>query len=163
MDKRRGRFVVPIGVLKLVKASLLLTFGIVAMVAGPGPFARGAGHAALWLGGMPGRHVLHRVAAKLLSLDGEDAKKLALVALAYAAVFVVEGVGLLKRKVWAEWLTVVVTASFIPIEIYELVVHFGAGKVVALMLNVVIVIYLLAVRLGDRRVPLRAVAARLAR
>jgi uncharacterized membrane protein (DUF2068 family) len=163
VNKPRGRFVVPIGVLKLVKASLLLTLGIVGMLVGPGRFGRLVQDAALWLGGMPGRHVLHRVAAKLLSLDGGDAKKLALGALAYSAVFAVEGVGLLGRKVWAEWLTVVVTASFIPIEIYELVVHFGAGKVVALVLNVAVVIYLLALRLGERRAPFRAVAARLAR
>ena len=32
-----------------------------------------------------------------------------------------EGVSLLLRKRWAEYFTVIVTASFIPLEIYELV------------------------------------------
>jgi uncharacterized membrane protein (DUF2068 family) len=45
--------------------------------------------------------------------------------------------------VWAEWLTVGVTASLIPFEIYELVSHATLGKVLALIANVAIVIYLL--------------------
>ena len=44
---------------------------------------------------------------------------------------------------WAEWLTVVSTAGLIPIEIYELVKEFNAVKVVVLIVNVLIVIYLI--------------------
>jgi uncharacterized membrane protein (DUF2068 family) len=150
VHERHGRYVVLIGVVKLAKASLLLTIGGVCMLAGAERMARIAEGAALWLGAMPGRHVIHRVALKLWSLDGGDARKLAVLSLAYAAVFAVEGVGLVMEKAWAEWMTVGVTASFIPIEIYEIVVHFGPGKIVALVLNVLIVIYLLAVRLGER-------------
>ena len=58
--------------------------------------------------------------------------------------------GLVCKKHWAAWLTVVVTGSFIPLEIYEMVAHFGAGKVVALAINVAIVIYLVWVRLSER-------------
>ena len=39
-------------------------------------------------------------------------------------------------------MTVGVTASFIPFEVYEIVEHFGPGKVVALVLNVAIAGYL---------------------
>ena len=46
---------------------------------------------------------------------------------------------------------VVVTGSFIPIEIYELVKDFGVGKVVALIVNVAIVIYLAWRRLEERK------------
>jgi hypothetical protein len=160
--KRRGRFVVLIGVLKLAKASLLLTVGVAGLLAGPERLSGVAERSAAWLGALPGRETIHDVALKLWSLDGGAARKLALAALAYAAVFVVEGIGLLLRKAWAEWMTVVVTASFIPIEIYELVVHFGAGKVVTLVLNVVIVCYLLAVRLGERQGRAARVLAQLA-
>src|SRR4051812_20091407 len=51
---------------------------------------------------------------------------------------------------WAEWLTVVVTSSFIPVEVYEMVEHFSAGKVVALTVNVAIVVHLVVRRLADR-------------
>jgi hypothetical protein len=161
--KRRGRFVVLIGVLKLAKAGLLLTAGVACMLSHPEWLGRVADRAAVWLGAMPGRQAIHGVAVKLWSLDGGETRKLAVAALAYAAVFAVEGIGLLMRKAWAEWMTVVVTGSFIPIELYELVVHFGAGKVVTLVLNVLIVVYLLAVRLGERQGSASRVLAPLAR
>src|SRR6204780_408794 len=37
-------------------------------------------------------------------------------ALAYAAVFAVEGIGLWMEKRWAEWLTTIIIASLIPLE-----------------------------------------------
>ena len=94
-----------------------------------------------------------RIAQRLIGRIGVlSEKQLAAVAFgtfAYAAVFLVEGVGLLLRKRWAEWLTVIVTASFVPIEIWELTRHFSAVKVMALALNLAIVAYL-AVRLRQR-------------
>ena len=63
--------------------------------------------------------------------------------LAYAAVFLVEGLGLLFRKRWAEWLTVVVTASFVPVEIYEMVARESLLKGLVIAVNVAAVAYLL--------------------
>jgi uncharacterized membrane protein (DUF2068 family) len=151
MPPRRERLVVLIGTFKLVKAALLIAAGVVAIAGGAEELARGMERASFWLGGFPGRHTLRDAADKLWSLDGRDAGRLAVAAFAYAAVFVVEGIGLVMKKHWAEWLTVIVSGSFIPIEIYEMAAHFGPGKVVALILNVAIVIYLLWDRLRDRR------------
>ncbi len=103
------------------------------------------------MGISPGHHTLSRLLEKVGSFDSSLAHKLAVASLCYAAVFLVEGVGLLTKRRWAEWLTVIVTASFIPIEIYESVEHFGAGKIAALILNVAILIYLLSRRIQARR------------
>jgi len=65
------------------------------------------------------------------------------VTLAYAAVFAIEGVGLWLRKRWAEWLTTVITASLIPLELYELVVRPNWSKATVLVLNLAIVWYLI--------------------
>ncbi len=46
----------------------------------------------------------------------------------YGALFATEGVGLLLRKRWAEYFTVIMTASGIPIELYELL-HRARAKV----------------------------------
>ena len=54
-------------------------------------------------------------------------------ALVYAALFLLEGVGLWRRKTWAEWLTVVATALPIPLEIYEVVNHLSPLRVAALV------------------------------
>jgi uncharacterized membrane protein (DUF2068 family) len=65
-----------------------------------------------------------------------------MVTLAYAAVFAVEGIGLWMEKRWAEWLTVVVTASLIPLELWEMFHRPTIGKLAILLGNAVIVAYL---------------------
>jgi uncharacterized membrane protein (DUF2068 family) len=54
----------------------------------------------------------------------------------------VEGWGLHLRRRWAEWLTVIATALFIPFEIYEVIYRITPLKVGALVLNCAIVWYL---------------------
>jgi uncharacterized membrane protein (DUF2068 family) len=61
----------------------------------------------------------------------------------YGLLFCVEGVGLLCEKRWAEYLTVIATGSFVPLEVYELIKHVTAIRVIVLVLNVAIVIYLI--------------------
>jgi len=68
---------------------------------------------------------------------------LRVVTLSYAAVFAVEGVGLWMRRRWAEWLTVVITASLIPLEIWELLHRPSLGKAWVIAANAVIVGYLI--------------------
>jgi uncharacterized membrane protein (DUF2068 family) len=87
---------------------------------------------------------------RLLSLDAHKLHELGAACLAYAAVFTVEGVGLVRCRPWAEWLIVVVTSSFVPLEIYETVRHFGWGKAATLAINVAIVA-VLVVRIRSRR------------
>jgi uncharacterized membrane protein (DUF2068 family) len=52
------------------------------------------------------------------------------------------GTGLFLEKRWAEYLTAIVTASFIPVEIYELVRHVRLTTIVVTAINVITVIYL---------------------
>jgi uncharacterized membrane protein (DUF2068 family) len=63
----------------------------------------------------------------------------------------VEGVGLLYRKRWAEWLTVVATSLLIPVELYELVRHVSVLKAGGVAVNIVIVVYLYRVVSRKRR------------
>lgn len=72
------------------------------------------------------------------------------VALGYAVLFGIEGVGLLMGKYWAEWFTVIATASLIPIELYETLHRFGWLKLAVLISNVAIVVYLVRVALQTR-------------
>ena len=72
--------------------------------------------------------------------------------LAYGVLELVEGVGLWLAKRWAEYLTVVATAVFIPYEVFELVRSVTATKLVAFVINVAAVVYLvLAKRLFGAR------------
>jgi uncharacterized membrane protein (DUF2068 family) len=58
----------------------------------------------------------------------------------------VEGIGLALEKTWAEWLTIGLTASFLPWEVFELARHFTWVKVGITLLNVLVLIYLLWVQ-----------------
>jgi len=66
--------------------------------------------------------------------------------LVYGLVEGVEGVGLWLGKRWAEYLTVVATAVFIPYEVYELSKTVTATKLVAFAINVAAVIYLIVAK-----------------
>ncbi len=69
-------------------------------------------------------------------------RRLGVGTLVYAAVFGIEGVGLLLGKSWAEYMTTGVTISFLPIEAYELIVHPSGTKALVTLINVAVVIYL---------------------
>lgn len=58
----------------------------------------------------------------------------------------VEGIGLAMEKTWAEWLTIGLTASFLPWEIFEIAKHFTWLKVGIMLLNVLVLIYLVWVQ-----------------
>jgi uncharacterized membrane protein (DUF2068 family) len=61
----------------------------------------------------------------------------------YAGLRVTEGVGLVMEKVWAEYLTVGVTASFLPWEMYEIARRLDWLRVGLLVVNLVVLAYLL--------------------
>ncbi|MCX4765059.1 DUF2127 domain-containing protein [Streptomyces sp. NBC_01275] len=67
----------------------------------------------------------------------------AVLLLAYALIELVEAVGLWYARRWAEYLTVVATAAFLPLEIYELTEHVSWLKIATLVLNVLAVVYIL--------------------
>jgi len=134
----------------LVKAIVLVALGLAGLLGVAHQMVERADKAVTWLGLFPGHAHVHRALMRVNRVDDTTAAKFGVAALVYAAVFTVEGVGLLMTRRWAEWLTVVVTSSFIPVEVYEMVEHFSAGKVVALAVNVAIVIYLVVRRLTER-------------
>lgn len=67
----------------------------------------------------------------------------AVLLLAYAVIELVEAVGLWYARRWAEYLTVVATAAFLPLEIYELTEHISWLKIATLVLNILAVLYIL--------------------
>jgi uncharacterized membrane protein (DUF2068 family) len=94
-------------------------------------------------GGAGSRHGLTHRIDELFSLRSSRLHLFAAIALLYALVEGVEAVGLWYGKRWAEYLTLVVTASLLPVEVYELSQHATPFKVLAFVLNVAVVAYLL--------------------
>ena len=75
-------------------------------------------------------------------LSASRVHALRIVTLAYAAVFATEGIGLWMQKRWAEWLTVIITASLIPLEVWELIFRPTIGKAAVVIGNTAIAVYL---------------------
>jgi uncharacterized membrane protein (DUF2068 family) len=99
----------------------------------------------------PHHHFVSHLLDKLEVVDDHRLKIISLISFGYAGLLLTEGVGLFLEKRWAEYLTIVVTASLIPLEIYELVQHLSPLKIVALVTNVAVVIYLVVIVRQDRR------------
>jgi Predicted membrane protein (DUF2127) len=78
-----------------------------------------------------------------LNLPPDKLHLIALALAAYAALQLAEAVGLWLLKRWAEYLAVVSTSVFLPLEVYELIERVTALKIVAIVVNVAIVVYLL--------------------
>ena len=68
---------------------------------------------------------------------------LGLLVTAYAVLEAVEMVGLWRYRRWAEYLTATAVALFIPLEIYELSKGISAFKVIAFVINILVLVYLL--------------------
>ncbi len=60
----------------------------------------------------------------------------------YAALGVAEGVGLMLEKVWAEYMTAIITASFLPLEIFELMHRVTWIRIGFLVVNLAVLAYL---------------------
>jgi uncharacterized membrane protein (DUF2068 family) len=80
--------------------------------------------------------------AKLGLVDDRHLKELVGLVAIYAVLHLVEGTGLMLRKRWAEYLTVIATASFIPLEAYEIFRHCTPSRIALLIANLAIVAYL---------------------
>ncbi len=90
----------------------------------------------------PGNKLIDNLVDRLMTVTQRQLLVAGLVLLTYAAMFLIEGIGLLLVKHWAEWMTVITTGGLIPIEIYETVRHPTWFKVGAVLINAAVAIYL---------------------
>jgi uncharacterized membrane protein (DUF2068 family) len=80
---------------------------------------------------------------KLFSLKSRTLHLVGAGVLGYAALEGVEAIGLWWQKRWAEYLTLIATALFLPLEVYEIVHKLSPLKIIALIVNIAVVLYLL--------------------
>ena len=101
----------------------------------------------------PHSRYIQLLLGKLSIVDDRRLKEFSVGTFIYSAVFLTEGVGLALGKRWAEYLTIITTASLLPLEVYELAKHTSIGKGIALAINLAVVVYLI---LELRRYPKRS-------
>ena len=143
MNTADNRMIRVIAFFKLVNASLLIAVGVAALRLLHEDLANTFAAWAPRLGLGPGSRFVGRVMLEAAKLTPTKVKDLAAGSFIYAGLFVTEGVGLWFLKRWAEWLTVIITASLLPVEIYEIARHPGVVKVLLLVINAALVAYLI--------------------
>ena len=84
-----------------------------------------------------------RLLREIGALAPNSLRLLGVGAFLYATLFLTEGIGLWRQRRWAEYLTVVATASFIPFELFEIHRRLTMPRVGAFMLNTLVVLYLI--------------------
>ena len=78
-------------------------------------------------------------------LDDPALRRIGFGAFCYSAVSIVEGLGLYFEKAWAEYLTLLITTSFLPIEIIEILHRLTWLRVGLLAVNMVVLVYLVVI------------------
>ncbi len=76
-------------------------------------------------------------------INGRVLERISLVAYCYATVTLIEGIGLYLEKAWGEFLTLAITASFLPWEILEIIRRITWIRVGLLTINILVFVYLL--------------------
>jgi uncharacterized membrane protein (DUF2068 family) len=137
------RMLALIAAFKFVKSAALIVLSIVLFrLRDPSELAR----LAEWLGTFPvttGHEFVGHAIRWMVGMDAHTIGLFAMVALTYAVLYGIEGVGLWHNTDWAKYLTVITTCLFIPLEIWEIARRFAPMKVLALVINIAIVIYLI--------------------
>jgi uncharacterized membrane protein (DUF2068 family) len=71
--------------------------------------------------------------------------------LVYAAIRLIEAVGLWRQRDWAEWFALLSACLYLPWEIYEILHRFRPIKAGILVINIVVILYLIYVLWHSRR------------
>jgi uncharacterized membrane protein (DUF2068 family) len=79
---------------------------------------------------------------KIDLIDAHRLRQISVATFGYSAVALTEGVGLLLEKVWAEYLTLILTVSFLPWELYELARRPDWFRLSLLLINLAVLWYL---------------------
>ncbi len=88
------------------------------------------------------RRVLGHLIGLVSGLSPHQLRQFAVGAFAFAVLFAIEGVGLWLGKRWAEYLTVIATTVFIPVELFELARRVTPARLSALLINLAVVAFL---------------------
>jgi len=141
---KHDKWLLLIGIAKVFKAALLIALGIGAVRLIHGGIGEEVEHWSRRLNVDAWNPWFQTFPEKVKSASPHKMSLMCAGAFVYAGLFLTEGTGLLLRKRWGEWVTIVITSSFLPFEIYELVVkEFSVFKVLLLIANVAVVVYLI--------------------
>lgn len=151
---KRNRWLELIAVYKLLQAALLVSVAVGALRLLHRDVASILANLAdKWSVDTEGRLITFLL-NKASLVDDHMLRRISFFLFCYAVVGLIEGIGLYLEKVWAEWFTSIITASFLPFEIMELMHRVTWFRIGLLVVNLAVLAYLLG-HLLRRRATLR--------
>jgi uncharacterized membrane protein (DUF2068 family) len=90
----------------------------------------------------PNNHYIHTMLEKTLGISPANLRLLSSGTLIYAILYFTEGVGLWLDQGWAEIMTIITTAGFIPLEVMEIISAPSVMRVAIFSINVLLLIYI---------------------
>jgi uncharacterized membrane protein (DUF2068 family) len=146
-----NRWLVLIGAGKLLKALAMIALGFGALRLLHKDLVEIVTH---WLADMrfdPEGRMVTLVLSKISGISPHRLREISIVIFCDAGLDALEGFGLVLEMWWAEYLTLIVTASFLPWELFEIIRHVTWPKIVLTILNVAVLVYLVRYLQGKAR------------
>jgi uncharacterized membrane protein (DUF2068 family) len=140
---KHGRALWLIAAFKMLKGLALLTLAIGALKLLHKDVAAEAERLIDYLRVDPQGRLAQKLMEKLGLLTDKKLEELGITTFFYSGLLLTEGIGLGFRQSWAEYLTIVTTTSLIPLEVYEIARRVSAPRILLLLINIAVVIYLI--------------------
>ena len=142
VHRHHNQWLILIGSLKLLKAILFFLLGIGALRLLHKDLVDVLTRAAVDMRFDPESHFINMLLEKVSLINDHRLKQISVAVFCYAGLDIVEGIGLILEKAWAEYLTLILTASFLPWELFEIFRHVTGFKIALILLNLLVLIYL---------------------
>lgn len=149
--RRHNKWLVLIALYKFVQALLIAAIGFGAFRMLHKDFGDVLAQIVAALRFNPESRLVNFVLEKAEVVNDPLLRRIGVVAFSYAVLNVAEGVGLYLEKLWGEYLTLIITASFLPWEIFEVFRRLTWVRVSLLTVNTLVLIYLLKLVVERRR------------
>jgi uncharacterized membrane protein (DUF2068 family) len=151
-----SKWLIVIGVYKLIEATLfvLLGIGAVKLLLRRADLVDVVTHFINVLRFNSEGRLVNLILDRVALIDPHRLKQISAVIFGYAGLHAIEGFGLVLQKAWAEYVTIILTASFLPWEFWEMHRHLTWMKIGLTALNVLVLLYLIYVvqeRIRERR------------
>jgi uncharacterized membrane protein (DUF2068 family) len=149
--QRHNRFLLLIALYKLLNALLFIAIGLGAQRLLHKDISDQIELLARYLRFNPESHLVNFLLDKASLLNEPLLRRIGFVAFSYGAVTLAEGIGLYLEKAWGEFLTLVITASFLPWEIFAIIRRLTWMRAGLLAINLLVFFYLLQIVLDRAR------------
>jgi uncharacterized membrane protein (DUF2068 family) len=134
-----------IGIFKLAKSLFFFAVGLGAIHLLHKDLGDVVMRVAVALGRDPEGRLVTLLMEKVDLIDADRLRQIGFGTFAYSVVALIEGYGLMRERVWAEYLTLSLTVLFLPWELYELARRPNVLRVSLLVVNLLVLGYLLLI------------------